>query len=102
AGLQGTVSFNHRFTTRFFGRFSLQYSRFSSRTTPFFANRENVSGNAGITGNNQDAVNWGPPSLSFTSGISGLSDANQSFDRNQTSAFSYSSYWNHRSHNVTF
>ena len=51
------------------------YSRYSARTTPYFANRENISGEAGITGNNQDPLNWGPPSLSFSSGIAGLSDA---------------------------
>jgi hypothetical protein len=102
AGLQGTVGFSHRFTTHFFARFGFQYSRFSSRLTPNFANRENISKDAGIFGNNQDPLNWGPPALSFTSGIAGLSDAQQSFDRNQTGAWSYSSYWNHRSHNVTF
>ena len=39
-------------------------SRGSRRTrTPYFANRTNVSGDAGITGNNQDPMNWGPPRL---------------------------------------
>ena len=40
--------------------------------TPYFANGTNVSGDAGITGNNQDPVNWGPPALTFSSGIAGL------------------------------
>ena len=39
------------------------------RTSPIASN---VSGDAGITGNNQEPVNWGPPSLSFSSGIAGL------------------------------
>ena len=38
-----------------------QFSRSSARTTSFFADRRNVSGEAGITGNNQEPVNWGPP-----------------------------------------
>jgi hypothetical protein len=50
-----------------------QFTRVSSTTTPFFANRINVSGDAGIMGNNQDPINWGPPSLSFSS-VAGLSD----------------------------
>jgi hypothetical protein len=32
------------------------------------------SGNAGITGNNQEPINWGPPALAFSS-MAGLSDA---------------------------
>ncbi len=101
-GFQGTINFSHRFSTHMFDRFSYQYSRYSSRLTPYFANRENVSGDAGITGNNQEPLYWGPPNLSFSSGITGLNDAQESYLRNQTGALSYSSYWNHRSHNVTF
>ena len=36
-----------------------------STMTPFFANRINVSGDAGITGNEQDPLNWGPPTIAF-------------------------------------
>ena len=38
-----------------------QFTRQTNGATPYFANRTNVSGDAGITGNNQDPVNWGPP-----------------------------------------
>ena len=31
----------------------------------------------------QDPANWGPPSLSFSSGITGLSDVNSAFNRNR-------------------
>jgi hypothetical protein len=41
---------------------------------PFFAGRTNVSGEAGLVGNDQSPENWGPPSLVFP-GIAGLSDA---------------------------
>jgi hypothetical protein len=102
SGINTSIYFSHRFTTRFFARFAFQYSRLSSHTTPYFANRENVAGEAGILGNNQDPLYWGPPSLTFSSGIAGLSDGQQSLNRNQTGALSYSSYWNHRSHNVQF
>ena len=43
--------------------------------TPHFANRTNVSGEAGIAGNNQDPVNWGPPRLTFPAASPALSDA---------------------------
>ena len=65
-------------------RFRYGYNRQTSTSQPFFAFRENVSGNAGIEGNNQDPANWGPPGLSFASGIAGLSDGVYSFNRNQT------------------
>jgi hypothetical protein len=50
-----------------------QYSRASSELLPYFAYRTNVSGVAGISGNNQDPRNWGPPALSFASDVAGLS-----------------------------
>src|SRR5262249_35116959 len=66
------------------------------------ANRLNVAGIAGIRGNNQDPINWGPPALSFAGGTSSISDAQFSFNRNQTSTISYSSFWNRGRHNLTF
>jgi hypothetical protein len=64
----------------------------------------NISGEAGIAGNNQEPRNWGPPSLSFSggSGISTLGDAQEAYTRNQTSSVGGNVYWNHRSHNVTY
>ena len=41
------------------------YNRNTNTSEPYFANSINVSGDAGITGNNQEPENWGPPSLSF-------------------------------------
>ena len=90
-----TTGFNASATWRYMAsqrlNFSLgyQFSRMTMRTTPYFANRENVSGEAGITGNNQDPGNWGPPNLSFSSGIAALSDAALSLTRNQTSGVSF-------------
>ena len=51
-----------------------QFTKQSTTTTPYFANRTNVSGDAGINGNNQEPINWGPPSLRFSS-VAGLYDA---------------------------
>lgn len=100
-GINTSVNWRHTFTPRFFGTAGYQFSRLSARATPYFANRENVSSLAGISGNNQDPLNWGPPSLSFSSGIAGLSDGLPSITRNQTSGVSYDVFWNHGRHNVS-
>jgi hypothetical protein len=100
-GLNTSATWRHTFKTGIFGTFSYYFSRMSSRTIPYFANEINVSGAAGITGNNQEPVNWGPPNLSFSSGISGLSDAQYSSQHIQTSGVNGSIFWAHRSHNIT-
>ena len=101
-GLNTSVNWRHRLTPRFFGTLGFQFSRQSVRTTPFFSNRENIAGVAGITGNNRDPINWGPPNLNFASGIQALSDATPSFTRNQTSAVSFGGLWNRGRHNLQF
>jgi hypothetical protein len=100
-GLNTNANWRHSLTPRLYLTLGVQFSRFGATTTPFFANRENISGAAGITGNNQDAVNWGPPSLSFASTIAGLSDGIFSSNHNQTTGTSGEVFWAHRSHNVT-
>jgi hypothetical protein len=101
-GMNTAVNWMHRYTQRMFQNVNYQFSRQAARTTPFFANRENVSGEAGIAGNNQEAVNWGPPNLNFAGGIAGLTDAVPSSTRNQTSGITYSILWVRNSHTLTF
>jgi hypothetical protein len=96
------VNWMHRFNQRTFTTFRYNFNRLSSRSTPYFANRVNVSGNAGISGNNQEPNNWGPPALSFSSGIASLADGQQSFNRNETNSLSMNTFWSHAPHNVTF
>jgi hypothetical protein len=67
------VNWNRRVSQFLQMRTRYQFTKQSTTATPFFSNRVNVSGEAGITGNNQDPINWGPPSLSFSS-VGGLSD----------------------------
>jgi trimeric autotransporter adhesin len=100
-GINTSANWSHRFGQRLIMTLGYQFSRLSTRGTSFFENREDISGNAGILGNDQNPVNWGPPKLSFSSGIAGLSDSVPSFNRNQTAAES-ASMWNHGRHNVTF
>ncbi len=101
-GMNAQVNWMHRFTNRLIANFGYQFTRSTNHATPFFANRENVSGQAGITGNNQEPGNWGPPALVFASGIASLTDIQQSSSRNQTSSISGSLLWLFRSHNFTF
>ncbi len=100
-GYSASVSWMRRITNRAYATFSSQYSRQSNRVTPYFANRWNISGMAGIAGNDQTPANWGPPSLNFGSGIASLNDAQNSFNRNQTAGLSGSLVWMHGSHNLT-
>lgn len=101
-GINANVHWWHRITSQLFMNPGYQYSRLRTRVTPYFENRQNVSGEAKISGNNQDPMNWGPPSLAFSSGIAGLSDAQSAFNRNQTNAWSYSMLWSHGRHNLSF
>ena len=101
-GLITTAQWTTRPSPRFSATFRYQFSRQSTRLTPYFANRLNVSGLAGITGNNQEPFYWGPPTLTFAGGISTLTDAQYSNNRTQNSTVSYSSFWNHGRHNATF
>ena len=98
------VSGNWRrtFGTRLQGSITYTYSRSATLTTPYFANRQNVSGDAGISGNDQEPVNYGPPTLQFSSGIQGLTDAQASFTRNSTGALGLSGMWMHSPHTIQF
>jgi hypothetical protein len=101
-GLNGNASWRHTFNRQWFGTFTFNFSRSVAQSTPYFANLANVSGKAGITGNDQTPNNWGPPNLNFSgSGIGGLSDGTESAQRNQTGRLSASISWLHRPHNIT-
>jgi trimeric autotransporter adhesin len=101
-GIVGQANWQHRISQRMFIHFQYQFSRNSTATTPNFANRENVSGQDGILGNNQQPVNWGPPSLTFSSGIAPLTDANAAANHNQTNAFTVDSQWIRGRHTISY
>ena len=100
-GINSNINWAHRLKPQIFFYASYRFSRLRTLVTPNFENRENVSGNAGITGNDQNPADWGPPALVFSSGTAGLSDANSSFDRNRTDAFSASTAIYRGRHNIT-
>jgi trimeric autotransporter adhesin len=101
-GYNLVASWQHSFTQRLYGTLTYDFSRQSVRIASFFEKRENISNAAGISGNNQEPVNWGPPALSFLSGLTSLSDAVPSSTHNQTHTFSPAGYWNHGRHNFSF
>jgi hypothetical protein len=100
-GMNTKINWSHRFSQHLFVFTTYQFSRLRIRIAPNFENRVNVSGAAGINGNDQDPADWGPPTLNFSSGIAALSDANSEFNRNRTDAFSASAGVYRGHHNIT-
>ena len=101
SGVDTSVTWTRRINQFFSIRPRVQFTQITTNATPYFANRTNVSGDAGITGNNQDPANWGPPSLTFSS-ISGLADALPNYNRNQTLGGGGEAYFSRGRHNFTF
>lgn len=99
-GINARVNWNHRLSPGLFLNVGYEFSRLSTRIAPYFENRVNISGDAGIQGNNQDPVNWGPPTLVFSSGIQSLTDGVPASNHNQTDAESLAFEWNHGSQTV--
>ncbi len=100
-GINSGVHWSHRLKPRAFLYTNYTFSRIRTEVTPNFENRINVSGLAGIAGNDQDPANWGPPALSFVSGFAGLSDGNSAFNRNRSDSLTASTLIYHSKHNIT-
>jgi trimeric autotransporter adhesin len=100
-GINANINWSHRFNHHIFGNTSYRFSRLRTNVVPYFENRQNIAGDAGITGNDQDPANWGPPALNFSSGLTPLSDENSSFNRSRTDSFSGSAGVYRGLHNVT-
>jgi hypothetical protein len=122
-GWNGGLNWNHRFSQRYYLTTGYRVSRFRTLVRPYFEDRRNISGastssetNAGITrcsttpttpptacgGNDQDQQDWGPPTLSFSSGIQPLTDVNSVFNRSLTNSFSATLHYYHGRHNFQF
>jgi hypothetical protein len=99
-GWNTTLGYRRTLTPRSFVNTAFNFSRLTTRVTPYFSQRENFSARAGIGGNNQEAVNWGAPNLFFANGIQALIMAQASLLRNQTSGFLVDYFVNRRNHNV--
>jgi hypothetical protein len=99
--ITANVSWGHNFSTRVISNLRYNFSRSRNLLSPFFAYKENVAAELGITGTSQAPQNWGPPNLSFTN-YAGLSDGASSLTRNQTSGVGESLIWVRGVHNMTF
>jgi hypothetical protein len=101
-GMTVAANWQHRVSQRMFIHLQAQFSRQATSTLPNFANTVNVSGLAGITGNNQDPRNYGPPALQFSQGITPLTDGNYANNVNQTMQLNFDSQWIRGRHTVSF
>jgi hypothetical protein len=103
SNLDVSTTWSHRFNQFLTLRIGYQFLRQTNDSTPHFSNLVNVSGGAGIAGNNQEPVNWGPPALVFSSGIADLGTGQYSRQESQIHGFSSEALWRTRGgHNFTF
>lgn len=101
--LDASTTWSHRFSQFVLMRTRYQFLKQSTDSTPHFSNRINVSGAAGIAGNDQDPINWGPPSLIFSSGVAGLATGQYARQDSRIHGFSSEVLWRTRGgHNLTF
>ena len=101
-GIDTNMNWSHRYRHQTFVLLGYHLTRLRTEVRPEFAGHTNVSGNAGIGGNDRDATDWGPPGLTFSSGITGLGDANSAFNRNRTDQLSVDVKTNLRRHNFDY
>src|SRR5207248_2315698 len=87
-GINASLSWSRLWQGNLSTNVKYRFSRLRNQVSPFFANRVNISGNAGMTGNLQDPLAWGPPTLVFSSGIASLTDAQSASNRNRTDTLS--------------
>ena len=101
SGIDATVNWSHRFSQLLSLRLRYQFTRLTNTVTPFFANRTNVSGEAGISGNAQDPIDWGAPRLLFSSGVAGLGSAQAAANSNRTQGWGAEILSSRGRHNLT-
>jgi hypothetical protein len=100
ADVDAAINWTRRLTRTVAARFRYQYTRLAHEVTPHFAFRSNVSGDAGIAGNDQDPRNWGPPRIVFPATAT-LSSAEFQSSRAPTHAVGVETYLNRGRHNIT-
>jgi hypothetical protein len=74
----------------------------ASSMMPYFANRVDVTREAGIADTDPAPASWGPPALMFASGLAGLGTALPAGRRTRTHALSADGVWLRGHHNVTY
>jgi hypothetical protein len=99
--VQASVNWSRRFSIFSTLRAGYQFGETTTDLTPFFANRDNISGNAGITGNDQSPENWGPPSLGFRT-LTPLTLGGYAANHDISHAFTAEGNWTHNRHNFIY
>ncbi|HEX5107150.1 MAG TPA: carboxypeptidase regulatory-like domain-containing protein [Vicinamibacterales bacterium] len=100
SGFDITANYTHRISPLKLLRLRNTFGRQTSTLTPFFANRLNVSGEAGIAGNDQSPDNWGPPTITMSS-VASLSSGLYSFSQTWTNTSSGEMFWSRGRHSLT-
>ena len=77
------ISGNHSFQSRFFANWRIALNRMQTESTNSFSSTRDVEGALGITGVSTDPINWGPPTINFSS-YGNVALAAPTFTRNQT------------------
>jgi hypothetical protein len=101
-GVNTGLQWTHHFTTNLISNLRYNFSRSSGQTTPYFADSQKILPNTVAPGSDSAPGFTGPPSLSFSSGITGLSDGNFSLNHNTTNQIGENLIWIHGKHNFTF
>ncbi|MBN2317449.1 MAG: TonB-dependent receptor [Acidobacteria bacterium] len=81
------ISSTTMFPQRIIVNWRINFDRSRNESTNSFANNRNVADEFGITGVSRDPINWGPPTINFTS-YGNLSLSAPAFDRNQNFSIS--------------
>ena len=102
SGANANLTWNWRFTQRTQATIRYSFNRSVTENKPYFGGKNDVSGIAGISGNDRDPRNWGPPALNFSSGIARLATGTHEDDRNTSHMVSYGSSWMRGSHGITY
>ncbi|MEQ1759186.1 MAG: carboxypeptidase-like regulatory domain-containing protein [Vicinamibacterales bacterium] len=101
ATTDATGSWSRRFSPFFSSRLRYQFTRATTSTTPHFAGTTDMSGTAGIQGTDRATENWGPPSLTFSSGVLGLADAQYAESSTRTHGVALEGLVYRGRHNIT-
>ncbi len=100
--LDVNATWSRRVSPFFSTRVRYQFTRATTDVVPHFAGDTDVSGLAGILGGDRVAGNWGPPSLTFASGILGLADLQYEESSFRTHGALTEGLLNRGRHNLTF
>ncbi len=96
-----STTWSRRFSPFFTSRLRYQFARAATHISPHLAGVTDIIGSAGIQGADRAPDNWGPPSLTFSNGLLGLTDAQYSESTTTTHGVVAEGLWYKGRHNLT-